>query len=133
MVSYAFDITKLSDDVANGSASYQNLVVEMLDESVACNSNVVLYGSGDTEYAPTVCVTYESSYGINTSYRAHTHEIGRFGQGSIDLACGNLMFECQDFAWAGNRMPVTLKHLYNSALRFNQYTRNSYRNSFISI
>ncbi len=34
------------------------------------------------------------------------------------------MFECQDFAWAGIRMPVTIKHLYNSALGGYQYSRN---------
>ena len=35
------------------------------------------------------------------------------------------MFESEDFAWAGNRMPVTIKHLYNSALYAYQYTANS--------
>lgn len=41
------------------------------------------------------------------------------------MQCGNLMFESEDFAWAGNRMPVTLKHLYTSALADTQFTANS--------
>ena len=59
---------------------------------------------------------------MHTSYRTHSHELGRFGQGSVDLQCGNLMFESEDFAWSGNRMPVTIKHLFNSALAGYSYT-----------
>lgn len=98
----------------------------MLDETSSRNDKIVLYGSAYSgNYASQLVRTYESSYGVNTSYRTHTHEIGRFGQGSIDLACGNLMLESEDFAWSGNKMLVTLKHLYNSALASYQYTVNS--------
>lgn len=127
MVSYTFDVTTLVDQVNKGDASVKNLVLKMIDETPDRSKNIVLYGSGfnSTTCVPRLIVTYESSYGVNTSYRTHTHELGRFGQGSIDLQCGNLMFESEDFAWIGNRMPVTIKHLYNSALDDCQYTANS--------
>lgn len=101
--------------------SYENV-----GRDLRCN-NMSLYGSSYTAstLTPKLIVTYESSYGVNTSYRTHTHELGRFGQGSIDLACGNLMLESEDFAWSGNRMPVTIRHLYNSALASYQYTYNN--------
>ena len=35
------------------------------------------------------------------------------------------MFDSEDFAWGGNRMPVTIRRLYNSALSGYQYTANS--------
>ena len=124
-VSYVFDITKYVDAFYSGEIDKLNFVVRMLNEDISCNSYAIIYGNYQTEYAPNICVTYESSYGVNTSYRMHTHELGRFGQGSVDLACGNLMFECQDFGWAGNRMPVTIKRLYTSALSAYQYTKNS--------
>ena len=126
-VSYSFDITKLLDAANKSETSYANLVLKLMDENTSCSDKIVLCGSSyaTTSKKPQLVVTYESSYGVNTSYRTHTHELGRFGQGSIDLACGNLMFESEDFAWAGNRMPVTLKHLYNSALASYQYTANS--------
>ena len=126
-VSYTFDITTLVDKINKGETGYSNFVLKMLDEDNICNNYVNLYGCAysTTAYKPTISITYENTYGINTSYRSHSHEIGRFGQGSIDLQCGNLMFESEDFAWAGNRMPVTLKHLYNSALASYQYTKNS--------
>ena len=126
-VSYTFDITALVDKINKGETGHSNFVLKMLDEDNICNNYVNLYGCtySTTAYKPTISIIYENTYGINTSYRSHSHEIGRFGQGSIDLQCGNLMFESEDFAWAGTRMPVTLKHLYNSALANYQYTKNS--------
>ena len=125
-VSYSFDITKLIDAANKGEISYANLVLKMINESSSNQDKVVLYGSSyGTAKAPQLVITYEASYGVNTSYRTHTHSLGRFGQGSIDLACGNLMFDSEVFAWAGNRMPVTIRHLYNSALCNYAYTTNS--------
>ncbi len=126
VVSYTFDVTTLMDQVNKGEEDIKDLVLKM-DEDPACNNSITLCGSAyveDDRYVPQLVVTYESTYGVNTSYRTHTHELGRFGQGSIDLQCGNLMFESEDFAWSGNRMPVTIKHLYNSALSAYPYTEN---------
>ena len=124
-VTYSFDITKLFDQYNDYGYAPEGLVLKLVDETTADANTVKLYGAGSGAYAPKINVHYETSYGINTAYRTHTHELGRFGQGSIDLQCGNLMFESEDFAWPGNRMPVTIKHLYNSALYAYQYTANS--------
>ncbi len=125
--SYSFDITKLADAANKGELSSANLVLKLIDENTSCSDKIMLYGSSCSVSTkmPQLVITYESSYGVNTSYRTHTHGLGRFGRGSIDLAGGNLMFESEDFAWSGNRMPVTIKHLYNSALSSYQYTANS--------
>ena len=124
VVSYTFDITTLLDQMNKGEVDVANLVLKMMGETSVCNNCVMLRGSTQNDCAPQIVVTYESTYGVNASYRTHTHELGRFGQGSIDLQCGNLMFESEDFAWSGNRMPVTIKHLYNSALSVYPYTEN---------
>ena len=126
VISYTFDITTLVDKINKNESYYPQLVLKLLDESITSQNNITLYGSSyGGDYAPKLVITYESSYGVNTSYRTHTHELGRFGQGSVDLQCGNLMFESEDFAWSGNRMPVTIKHLFNSALAGYTYTNNS--------
>ena len=126
VVSYTFDVTALVDKINKGESYYPRLVLRMMNESNYGNNHISIYGSAQGgSYAPQLAITYEATYGVNTSYRTHTHELGRFGQGSIDLQCGNLMFESEDFAWAGNRMPVTIRHLYNSALYGYQYTANS--------
>lgn len=89
VISYTFDVTALLDAVNKGESAYANLVLKLLDETDSCSNYVSLYGSSYSAYAPQLAITYESSYGVNESYRTHTHELGRFGQGSIDLACGN--------------------------------------------
>lgn len=124
VVTYTFDITKLLDAVNKGESASTNLVVKMLDECDETENGIELFGATDATNGPKISVNYESSFGKNEAYRTHTHELGRFGQGSIDLACGNLMFDAEDFAWAGNRMPVTISHHYNSALAEQQYTAN---------
>lgn len=124
-ITYTFDITKLVDQLDKNESYYPNLVLKMLDESYQeCNCSMTLFGSDNGELSPQICITYETSYGVNTSYRTHSHQLGRLGQGSIDLQCGNLMLVSEDFAWSGNRMPVTLQHLYNSALSDYPYTAN---------
>ena len=125
IVRYTFDVTTLVDKIAKGESSSRKLVVKLINESATDNNSIILYGSSyEADYAPQLVVSYESSYAVNSSYRTHSHALGSFGQGSIDLACGNLMFDLSDFAWSGNRMPVTLRHLYNSALSDYAYTHN---------
>ncbi len=124
-VTYTFDITKLTDKMSNEGSYYGSLVLKLLDENANSVAHIALHGSNSAINPPEICVTYESGYGVNTSYRSHTHAIGGFGQGSIDLACGNLMFETVDFAWQGKRKPVTLNHFYNSILGGYPYTRST--------
>ncbi len=124
---YTFDITSIYDSMNKGETSYPNLVLKMMDEEAVSQygDTVVIRGCNDSAYPPKLTITYESSYGVNTSYRTHSHELGRFGTGSVDLQCGNLMLESEDFAWGGNRMPVTIKHLYTSALLNTHYSYNN--------
>jgi len=123
LVGYEFDITALADKVDIASCSDVNFMIKVLDEDLQKENAVTFFGS-TSAHKPTLSITYELNHGMNSSYRTHTHELGRFGQGSVDLQCGNLMFEFDDFTWAGNRMPVTIKHFYNSALSECDYTAN---------
>ena len=118
-----FDITDQIDQLLNGDKNIVNLKFGFISDDYK-DAYISFYNHKSSKYCPKLNITYESSYGINSSYRTHTHELGRFGQGNIDLQCGNLMFESTDFAWGGNRMPVTIKHLYNSALSGYQYNNN---------
>ena len=125
-VEYSFDITTLVDRINKSETSYQNFVIKTIDEDTTYKDYIELYGSSSsTNCQPTLCITYESNYAINSSYKTHTHNIGRFGNGKVDLQCGNLLLESDDFSWGGNRTPVTIKHLYNSSLAGYRYTKNT--------
>lgn len=118
--SYTFDITSFMRELALNPGEGKGLCLRFMKEDFqkTCSSSVYNYctSSGSHTYAPVLTIEYESSYGVNTSHPSHTHDLGRFGQGSIDLQTGNLMFSCEDFTWNGNRMPIDIKHYYNSAI-----------------
>ncbi len=122
-VTYTFDVTRLLDDALKNNKFSQGLVLKALNEN-GLSRNVVnlISASGNRNGAPLFMITYESNNAFTSSYRTHTHEIGRFGRGMVDLQCGNLMFESEDLSVPGNRMPLTVKHLYNSAISDYQYT-----------
>ncbi len=63
------------------------------------------------------------NYGAST-HQTDTYEIGSILQGNVDLVDGNLTIDVEDFAWGGLRLPVTLKHFYNSDLANYQYSNN---------
>lgn len=48
---------------------------------------------------------------------SHSHSLGRWGKGYIDLVTGNLLLSSDDYSWGGRKLPVTIRHGYNSALR----------------
>ena len=126
VIKYSFDITTFIDQMSKNEITNHNLVLKMLDESSTYNDNITLCShSYGTDEAPKLVITYDTTYGLDSSHHNHSHDLGRFGQGSIDLQCGNLMFDAEDFVWNGNRLPVTIKHLYNSALSDYQYTKNN--------
>ncbi len=125
IVSYKFDITEFIDCLNNGKSYNNKFVLKLIDETQTTNNNITILGANHGTDAPQLEITYEPNYAVNTSYRSHTHSIGRFGQAAIDLQYGNLAFDSTDFAWAGNRMPITTKHIYNSILHDKQYTKNS--------
>ena len=120
-----FDVTELIDSLYNSEDDTVKLVLQYLGQPL--ENSIQFYGTNteDKDKVPELSITYEPSYGVNTSWSSHSHQLGRFGSASVDLQSGNLMFDAEDFSWSGNRLPVTLKHLYNSVLSDYQYTANS--------
>ena len=124
-ITYTMDITPVVDMLAGGEEEEAKLVLRMVKESVVCADSVVICGGVSLTGAPKLTLTYDSSYGTGGSYRSQSHRLGRFGVGSVDLQSGTLTFNSEDFSWGGNRMPVTLTHMYNSALAGCGYTGSS--------
>ena len=104
---YAFDVTALMDGLYKNNTAIRELALRLMDETAG--------GGLCSLSAPELCFDYEAGFAVNNAYRAHTHDLGRFGQARVDLARGSLTVESEDFAWGGSRLPVTIKHLYNSA------------------
>ena len=54
-----------------------------------------------------------------------THSIGPNASGMIDLRDGTLKFSITDIAWDGYLMPVTIRHLYSSALKDKHFSNGN--------
>ena len=127
------DVTAIVQKLASNPQNATGLCVKFINESYqkTCSCFVDGYEYNSSGYEPVLEIEYESSYGVNTGYPAHTHDLGRFGQGSIDLQTGNLMFECEDFNWQGARMPANITRYYNSAISDISYGYNPEAHIFL--
>ncbi len=126
-VKYSFDITAQAEAAYFGDSISSQFVFTLSNYNNATESYYLnIYGTArNTGYSPTLAITYESNYAINASNTLHTHSLGRFAEGSVELKSRALTFKSQDFSWSGNRMPVTIEHLYSSVLSDKQYTSNT--------
>ena len=118
-----FDITDAIQKCFNNGGNQVNFMVKLMQNTT--DAGISFYGDSDSNYCPKLKITYTSGYSSTSIGHSHSHSLGRFGSGTVDLTNGNLIFETSDFAWGGNRMPVTIKHLYTSALCDYQYTANN--------
>lgn len=119
---YSFDITAIYDSMLRGETSYTNLVLRAEYESGEGSNYADIYGASGP-YAPKITVTYENGYSTNMALGT-THDLGAFGRATVELQSGMLSIESQDMEWLGNRMPISIRHTYCSALAGQQYTNN---------
>ncbi|MBM7570649.1 DNRLRE domain-containing protein [Aquibacillus albus] len=73
--------------------------------------------SSDTSediYRPEVTIQYVNHSGLENYWTYHSQDVGRAGTGYVNDANGNLVFIHEDVSMGGNRMPVTINHVFNS-------------------
>ena len=121
---YTFDITSVYDIFEKEDISQITLVLKLIDEDITdlYDSYVYLRRTG---HIPELIVDYEKNDVFSGSHDSDSFQIGSIGRENIDLLCGNATLTLNDFVWAGNRMPVTLRHMYNSVYAEYDYTANS--------
>lgn len=124
-VSYSFNITKPVDEYYSGDIESVKLMLKFHNEDNGFCDTLHIDNSGIISTSPKLAITYEPTFNAKEGYRTHTHDLGRFGHGSVDIQCGNLMFDFDDFVWNGQRMPATISHHYNSVISDYQYTTNT--------
>lgn len=76
-----------------------------------------LYTSDHAYSKPYVTINYVSLAGLEDYLVYEDQDVGRAGVGHVSLYNGNLIFERQDSSCSGNRMPVSISHIYNSCYR----------------
>lgn len=107
-----FDITSVTKSWYNGSNNY-GLMLKANNESTG---NVAFYSSDTTDSTvrPSASIFYVSNAGLEDSWTYHSQDVGRAGTGYINDYNGNLVYIHNDLDMNGNRMPVSISHVYNS-------------------
>lgn len=91
------------------------LMIKNKNESNGYNE----YFSSDTssyydEYRPQVTISYINNSGLEDYWTYHSQDINRAGTGYVNDYNGNLILVHDDLSMDGNRMPVSINHVFNS-------------------
>ena len=70
--------------------------------------------SYNTATMPMLTITYQNHNGLEDYWSYSTSSAGRAGTGYVNLFTGNLTWVRGDLGFDGNRMPVSINHVYNS-------------------
>ena len=73
-------------------------------------------------YAPVLTIAYINNCGLESFWDYTTQSAGTAGSGQINNYTGNLVWTTNSFGFSGNRMPVSISHIYNA----NDKDSNSY-------
>ena len=72
------------------------------------------YSIYNTECWPSLIIQYRNASGIESYWDYTAHGAGRAGTGYINSYSGNLVWVRSDLGFGGNRMPVSINHIYNA-------------------
>ncbi|MEQ8153732.1 MAG: DNRLRE domain-containing protein, partial [Clostridiaceae bacterium] len=111
---YSWDITNMTKDWYNNGNNY-GLKLNRTDPA----SGNTTFLSSDTSSAysggwPQVVVSYINNSGLEGYWTYHSQSAGRAGTGYVNDYNGNLIFTHDDIDSSGSRMPISVKHVYNS-------------------
>ena len=111
---YSWNITPLakqwySTKVNNG------VMLAFDDESIADYCDFISADdSANSTKLPMAVITFTGYAGIESYWSYQTQSVGRAGTGYVNNYNGNLVFVHEDVSTTGNRMPMSLRHVFNS-------------------
>ena len=117
---YYWDITPIAKEWYNTGNNF-GIMLKSHDETPTAYSE---FYSSDVSavYAqnrPLVTLKYVNYSGLESYWTYHSQDVGRAGTGYVNDYNGNLIYIHNDVNMNGNRMPLTLNHVFNSNERTN--------------
>ena len=114
---YNWDVT----DLVRGWYENENTgMMFKMSDSVEAASNVYSqfysadYSSYQVSEKPTLTIIFRNNNGLEGYWDYTTSSAGRAGTGYVNQYTGNLVWIRDDIGFGGNRMPVTISHIYNA-------------------
>ena len=111
----SFDITDMVKDWYKNGRNY-GLMIKDHEET----GNYTEYASADihkdfAELRPHILIQYVGYAGLEDYWTYHSQSVGRAGTVHVNDASGNMIMVHDTFSLSGSRMPIDLKHVYNSS------------------
>ena len=107
-----WDITAIAKEWYNTGKNY-GLMLKNHNESVG-NTIFASSDNYDANFRPRAKIFYINNTGLESYWGYHSANAGRAGTGYTNDYNGNLVFIHDDLSMNGNKMPVSIKHIFNS-------------------
>ena len=111
---YVFDITKAAKNWYENGVN-NGIMLASANESVTARSRFCSSEfTDDSDYFPSVWVSYVNNTGIEDYWTYKTVDLGRSGAVYVSDYNGSLTYVHNDVATAGNRMPASVSHVFSN-------------------
>ena len=115
---YCWDVT----DIARGWYEDENTGLMFKATEAVESGNVnnwqnfysIDYSKYATEWLPYLSIIYRNSSGLESYWDYTANSAGRAGTGYVHNYTGNLVWVRGDIGFGGNKMPVSISHIYNA-------------------
>lgn len=114
---FVWDITSIAKEWTS-TGQNNGLMLKNHDESTGYNQFISSDSeSGLAEGRPQAVIQYTDSSGLENYWTYHSQSVGRAGTGYVNDYNGNLIFVHNDLAMNGNRMPISINHVFNRVMQ----------------
>ena len=113
---YEWEITDIARDWYSNKNTGMMFKVSDAIEAAKTDNYKQFYSSDHTdnnEYQPQLVIFFRNNNGLESYWDYTVSDAGRAGTGYINNYTGNLTWVRNDIGFGGNRMPVTIQHIYN--------------------
>ncbi|WP_152539150.1 DNRLRE domain-containing protein, partial [Fervidicella metallireducens] len=112
--SYNWNITGIVKGWYSGQSNYGILLKQQNEANPYCE-----FFSGNVDDTisyrrPKITISYINNSGLEDYWTYHSQSVGRAGTSHINDYNGNLIFTHADISMNGNRMPISISHVFNS-------------------
>ncbi len=115
---YNFNITSVAKEWYTTGNNYGVMIKEHMEANNSTENNAYFISADTTsawyEGRPVVQIIYRNQTGLEDYLSYHVQNLGRAGTVYTNDYNGNLTWVHEDISTPGVRMPVTIKHIYNT-------------------
>lgn len=115
---YTLDITTVAKEWYTTGNNYGVMLKEHVESNDVAGNEAYFISSDTTaqwyEGRPVAQIIYRNQTGLEDYLSYHVQDLGRAGTVYTNDYNGNVIWEHEDISTPGERMPVTIKHIYNT-------------------